>query len=89
MAVFGGSDNSGQRARKSSRLFKPQKLVLTRMAKGVDGLKDARTAAPNSKAKIPHTQAPLFMPHPSLPSHSRSTTEPPHPLKGVGGRAGQ
>ena len=63
MIVFSGSDNSGQRARESSRLFKPQKLVLTRMAKGVDGLKDARslvygTAAPNLKSQFPSPYLP-------------------------------
>lgn len=70
MVVFGGSDNSGQRAQESSRLFKPQKLVLTRMANGVDGLADARTAASNSKSQFPiprlrpSTYAPSLNPFP-------------------------
>ena len=51
MVVFGGSDNSGQRAQESSRLFKPQKLVLTRIAKGVDGLKEGSYEYSGTKFK--------------------------------------
>ena len=75
---------------KSSRQFKPQKLVLTRMAKGVDGLKRCSYSSTKFKSQnSPYLGSSIYAPYPSLPSHSRSTTEPPHPFKGVGGRAGQ